>query len=122
MRHRREATRRAGGRLGGVFAAGAVHLVHLFGLGVIGLHVFVADGPGGRDAVVVLNLAEVFLAQAVERRAIHLGGAADEVMETGLEGFPRLVVPGFLGNVAVLDENLFHVPILLFTFQPVAAL
>src|SRR6266850_6089386 len=119
--HRRKGIRRAIGRLGGIFTAGAAHLVHLLGLGVVGLHVLVVDGPGRRNAIVMLELAEVLLAQAVERRAIHLGGAAYEVMETGLEGLSRVVVPGFLGDVAVLDEHLFHVPILLFTFQPVAA-
>ena len=115
MGHRRERIGRAGRRLGGVFAARAVHLVHLLGLGVVGLHVFVADGPGRRDAIVVLELAEVFLAQAVERRAKHLGGAADEVVETGLKRLPHLVVPGFLGNVAVFNKHLFDVPVLLLT-------
>src|SRR5215475_14858966 len=106
MRHSRERIGRAGRRLGWVFAARTVHLVHLLGLGVVGLYVFVADGPGRRDAVVMLELAEVFLAQTVERRAIHLGGAADEVVDTGLERLPHPVVPGFLKNVAVLNEYL----------------
>ena len=81
---------------------------------------FIVNGPGRRDAIVVLELAEVFLAQTVERRAIHLGGAADEVVDTGLERLPHPVVPCFLGNVAVLNEYLFDVPVLLLTLQPVA--
>ena len=53
VRHRREGVGRAGGRLGRVLAARAVHLVELLGLRVVRLHLVVADGPGGRDAVVV---------------------------------------------------------------------
>ena len=39
-------------------AALAVHLVKLFGLRVIRLHVIVRDGPSGRNSAVVANLAE----------------------------------------------------------------
>ena len=75
----------AGGRLGRVLAADPVHLVALLGLGVVGLHVVVADRPGGRDAVVVLQLAEVLAAQPVQRGPVQLGGAADEVVDLRLE-------------------------------------
>ena len=103
---RGERVGRAGGRLGRVLAARAVHLVELLGLRVVGLHLVVADRPGGRDAVVVAQLAEVLRAQAVERRAVELGGAADEVVHLRLEGLGRLrVVPGVLGDVAVVDEH-----------------
>src|SRR5512132_410367 len=72
VRHRRERIGRAGRWLSGVFTARSVYLVHLLSLGVIRLHVFVADGPGGRDTVVVLQLPEVLLAQTVEGCAKHL--------------------------------------------------
>src|SRR5499426_235701 len=121
VRHGRERIGCARWGLGGIFAARAVHLVHLLSLSVIRLHVFVSDGPGGRNTVVMLELAKILLAQPVERRAIHLGGPSDKIVETGLERLPHLVVPGFLGNVAVLDEHLFYVPVLLLTLQPVAA-
>ncbi len=90
VRDRREGIGRAGRRLGRILAAGAVHLVELLGLRVVRLHLVVADRPGGRDAVVVAQLAEVLRAQAVERRAVELGGAADEVVHLRLEGLGRL--------------------------------
>ena len=82
---RRERVRRARRRLGRVLAARAVHLVALLGERVVRLHLVVADRPAGRDAVVVGELAEVLLAQAVQRRAVELGGAADEVVHLRLE-------------------------------------
>ena len=122
VRHRRKGIRRARRRLGRVFATRAVHLIHLLGLGVVGLHLLVADGPGRRDAVVVLEFAEILFAQAVQRRAIHLGGAAHEVVDAGLKGLAVLVTPSVAGDIAVLDEHLFGAPVLGFALQPVAAL
>ncbi len=122
VRDRRVGIRRAGRRLGRVFPACAVYVVHLLGLGVVGLHLFVREGPGRRDTVVVPNLAEVFPAQAVERSAVHLGGAADEVVDAGLEGLAVPVVPRLRGDVAVLHEDLFGHPVLRLARQPPAAL
>src|SRR5262245_8601923 len=121
MRDSRERIWRAERRLGRVFTARAMNLIHLFGPRIIRLHFLVADGPGRRDAIVMFELAEVLLAKAVERRAVHLRGAANEVMNTRLERFPRLVIPGFFGNIAILKEDLFDVPVLLLALQPVAA-
>ena len=71
----------------------------------------------------VAELAEVLLAQAVERRAVELGGAADEVMDLRLEGLGGLaVVPGLLGDVAVVDEHVRRGPVLRLAPQPVPAL
>ena len=61
---------RARGRLGRVLAAGAVHLVELLGLRVVRLHVGVGDRPRRREPVVVPELAEVLLAQPVQRGAV----------------------------------------------------
>ena len=121
VRHRREGIGRARGRLGRILAARAVNLVELLGLRVVRLHLVVADRPGGRDAVVVAQLAEVLLAQAVERRSVELGGAADEVVHLRLEGLARPVVPGVLGDVAVVDEHVRRGPVLRLARQPVAA-
>src|ERR1700735_5245428 len=63
-----------------ILAVNAVHLVQPFGLGVPGLEVVVAQRPRGRQAVGVLDLAEVSRAQPVQRRPVKLGGTADEVM------------------------------------------
>ena len=89
VRHRRERVRRRCRRLGRVLAAGAVHLVELLGLGVVRLELVVADRPGRRDPAVVLELAEVLLPQPVQRRAVELRGAADEVVDLRLEGLAR---------------------------------
>ena len=56
-----ERVRRARRRLGRILAARAVHLVELLGQRVVGLELVVGDRPGGRDAVVVPQLAEVLL-------------------------------------------------------------
>ena len=122
VRHRREGVRRAGGRLGRILAACAVHLVELLGLRVVRLHLVVADGPGGRDAVVVPKLAEVLRAQPVERRPVHLRGSPDEVVHLRLERLARPVVPGVLRDVAVVDEHVRRAPVLRLARQPVAAL
>jgi len=66
----REWIRLACRRLGRVLAPGAVHVVELFGLRVVGLELVVGDRPGGRDAVVVAKLAEVLLAKPVEGRSL----------------------------------------------------
>src|SRR4030095_1204729 len=121
VRYRWERIGRAGRRLGRGFAARTVHLVHLRVPGVIGLHVFVGNGPGRGDAVVVLELAEVLLAQTVERRTIHLSGATDKVVDAGLEGVTVFVMPEITGTIAFLDEHFFGAPVLGFAPEPVAA-
>ncbi len=44
----------------------------------------------------MLELAEVLLAEAVERRPVELGRPADEVVDLRLKGLARVVVPGVL--------------------------
>ena len=109
------------GRLGGILPARAVDMIHLLGLRVVGLEILVAERPGGRDAVVVFQDAEVLFAQAVERGAVELRGAADEVVHAGLEFVPVLVAPEVLRGVAVRDENLGGRPVLGLAGQPAAA-
>ena len=70
----------------------------------------------------VEKLAEVLLAQTVERRAVELRGAADEVMDLRLERLPLRVVPGVLRDVAVVDEDVLREPVRRLARQPVAAL
>src|SRR5271165_7521729 len=85
MRDGGEGVGRAGGGFGGVLAAGAVDLVELLGLRVVGLHLLVGDRPRRRDAAVMAELAEVLRAKAVERRAVELGRATDAVVDLGLK-------------------------------------
>ena len=78
----------AGGSVGSS-PRSAVDLVELLGLGVVGLEHVVADRPRGRDPAVVLELAEVALPQPVQRGAVELRRAADEVVDLGLERLAR---------------------------------
>ncbi len=110
------------GRLGRILAPGAVHLVDLLGQGVVGLEVGVRDRPRGRDPVVMPELTEVLLAQAVQRRSVHLRGAAHVVVHLRLERLAVVVVPGVGGDVAVVDEDVLREPVLGLACEPVAAL
>ena len=76
VRDGRERVRSARVGLGRVLVVSAVHLVEVLRLGVVGLDLVVGDRPGRRDAVVVLELPEVLLPQAVERCAVELRRAA----------------------------------------------
>ena len=122
VRDRREGVRRRCRRLGGVLAASAVHLVQLFGLGVVRLQHVVVDRPRRRDPAVVLELAEVALSQPVQGSAVELGRSAHEVVDLGLERLAVLVVPRVRGDVPVVDEDRLGVPVLHLARQPVAAL
>ena len=85
VRHGGMRVRRARRRLGRILAPRAVHLVELLRQRVVRLELVVGDRPGRRDAVVVLQLAEVLLAQPVQRGAVELRRAADEVVDLRLE-------------------------------------
>ena len=122
MGHRRMGIGAAAGRLGGILTALAVHVIHLLGLLIPGLEVRITQRPGRRAAVEVGEFLEVLLAQTEVGGAVHLGGAADEVMATGLEGLAVFVEPGILRDVAVLLEHRVGIPVLRFLGQPVAPL
>jgi hypothetical protein len=109
-------------RLARIFAARSVNLVELLRLGVVRLELFVGDRPRGRDAVVVSQLAEVFLPKAVEGGAVELRRTADEVVNLGLECLSLGVVPGVVRDVTVLDENVLGEPVRQLPRQPVAPL
>ena len=106
--------------LGRILAVAAVHLVQPLGLGVEGLEVVVAERPRRRDAVGVLDLAEVLRAQPVERGAVQLGGPADEVVDLRLERGAVGVVPGVGRDVPAFQEHLLGLPVLGLARQEVA--
>ena len=122
MGQRRIRIRRAGRAFGRVLAPGAVDLVHLLRGGVPGLHLGVADGPRGRDAVVMLEDPEVLGTQSIQGGAVQLGRATDPVVDARLERLAVLVVPGLLWHVLVVHEHDLGVPVLGLAWQPVAAL
>jgi hypothetical protein len=66
--------------------------------------------------------AEIGLTQAQQYAAIDLGITADEIVQTGLEGFAFAGIPGFIDLVARVAENGVGVPVLPFPRQVVAAL
>ena len=90
---------------GGRGAEVAVNVEELFGLGVEGLEVCVGDGPGGRDAALVLNDAEVLCAHAEHGCAVDLGLAADEVGLLRVKVLAVFVVPGFASVIAIVEED-----------------
>jgi hypothetical protein len=118
----RERVGRARGRFGRVLAARAVHLVELFGLRVVRLHLPVGDRPRRRDPAVVLELPEILLAQPVQSGAVALGRAADVVVHLRMEGRAVRVVPGVRRDVAVVHEHILGPPVLRLARQPTAAL
>ena len=122
VRDGRKGVRRRCRWVGRVLTTCTVHLVELLRLGVVRLHDVVADRPGRRDAVVVLDLAEVALAQPVKGRSVKLGRPADEVVDLGLKRLAVAVEPPVGRHVAVLHEHRFGVPVLGFAGQPIAAL
>ena len=60
----------------------------------------------------MLDLPEVLLTEAVERRAVELGRTADEVVDLRLERGPARVVPRVLRDIPVLDKDGVGVPVL----------
>ena len=121
VRHGGERIRPAGARLGRILPTGAVHAVELLGQGVVRLHHVVADRPRRRHAVMVAQLAEILLAQPVERRSVELGGAADAVVDLRLELLAVGIAPRVGGHVAVLDEDLVGRDVLGLAREPAPA-
>ena len=60
--------------------------------------------------------------QPVERRAVELRRAADEVVDLRLERLALVVVPGVGRDVPVVDEDVVGRPVLRLARQPVASL
>ncbi len=105
-----------------VLARVAVDLVQPLRLAVPELEVVVADRPRRREAVHVVQLAEVLGPQPVERGAVELGRPAHEVVHLRLERLAVGVVPGVLGQVLPVDEDLLGVPVVHLPRQEVAPL
>src|SRR6516164_3636364 len=100
------------GRLGRIAAAQPVHMVEPLGLAVVRRKIPVGERPGQRNAVLVPHRCEILLAQPQQYRPIHLGIAADPVMNAGTERAALLVAPGLARLVAFLAEHRLGIPIL----------
>ena len=92
-------------RFGRIFAALAVHVIHVLGLRVVRLQIVVGDRPGRRDSAMMPDLAEVLLAQTEERRAVELGVAADVIVGVRMQLLAVAVVPVLLGLVLAFDVD-----------------
>ncbi|MCG3163382.1 MAG: hypothetical protein JMDDDDMK_04779 [Acidobacteria bacterium] len=101
----------AGPWFGRVFAARSVNVIKILGLRVIRLEVFVRERPRGRDAVVMANLAEIFLAQSEQRRAVKFGVAADVIVRVRMQRPAIPVVPDFFRVVFRFDVDGARFPI-----------
>src|SRR5437667_8811976 len=108
-------------RFGRILAAIAVHLVQVFRLSVVRLQIVVADRPCGRNAAVVAQLAEVFLAKAEQCRAVKLGVSANVVVGVRMQVLAVLVEPGLLSVVMAFHVHELRVPVRLFARDEVAA-
>ncbi len=107
---------------GGCGAEIAVDVEKLLGLGIEGLEIGVGDGPGGGDAAVVPDDAEVLGAHAEHGGAVDFGLAADEVGLLWVEVLAVLIVPGLAGVIAIGKKNRGGGPVELFLREKRAAL
>src|SRR6516165_8254038 len=113
MADRGPGIRRVGWRFGGILPAIAVYLIEILRLCVIRLQIVIADWPRRGDATVVAQLAEVFLPQAKECRAIELGVAAHVIVGVRMKLLAVLIEPGFFGVVMGIYVHNLGVPICL---------
>ena len=121
VRHRGIRIGIAAGRLGRVAAALPVHMVESLGLRVVRREILIRTRPGRRHAVGMRQFAEISFPQAQQDGAVHLGVAADPVMDARVERLAVLVMPGLSRLVAVLGENRVGAPVFPHARQVIAA-
>ncbi len=109
-------------RLGRVVPRFPMHAEHTLRVRVPGLQLGVADRPGHRRAIGMLDPFEIPLPEAEHRRAVYLGVAADVVELPGTECVAGRVEPSLGGSIAVVHEHRFRVPVLRLARQALAAL
>ena len=83
-----------------VLAALAVHVVEPFSLGVVRLQLIVRNRPCRRDAVVMLNLSEVLLAEPEQGGAVKLCVPAHPVICVRVKVFAVFVFPDLFSLVS----------------------
>ena len=100
----------------------AAHAHHRFGAGIGGLHLGIAQRPGRRDAVGMVDRLEVAGAQAHHRGAVDLGVSADIVVDAGIEAPAARRPSRRRGSVALPVEDRVDGGVLLLPRQEGAAL
>ncbi len=105
-----------------ILAALSVHVEEPLGFRVIGLEHIVSERPRGREASGMDDLAEIALAKAQQRSAVHFGIAADEVMQCRTERVAPRVGPALVRLVCGIDEYRLRAPVLLATLEILSAL
>ena len=111
MADRRMRIRRARRRLGRIFAAVAVHVIKLFRLGVVGLHVIVSNGPCRREAAVMADFTKIFFAQTEQRRAVEFGIAADVIVGVRMKFVAVFVMPHLFGLIFTFEVDGTGIPV-----------
>src|SRR5207248_2765508 len=119
---RRMRIRRAGRRLGRVFAALPVHVVELLGARVVRLQIVIGDRPRWRDAAVMTDFAEVLAAQPEQRSTVELRVSTYPVIRVRVEIPAVSVLPELAGLVLAFEIDHPRIPVVLLAADVVAAL
>src|SRR5579871_657124 len=121
VRDRRAGIRPACRRVGRVDPALAVHLVEALCFGIVRFKILISERPGRGSSAMMLDLAEILLAQAKQRRTVHLRIAAHPVVDAGMERPSIPPIPGLFGLIPCIDEDRAGIPVFSFTRQKVTA-
>ena len=107
-------------RFGRVFAAPAMHVVHVLGLRVVLFQIFIIDGPGRRDSAIMLDLAEVFASQTKQGRPVEFCIAANVVVRVRMQLAAIFVVPDLFRVVLTVGVDSLRAPIVLLAANVIA--
>ena len=92
----------------------AVHVKELLGAGVIGFQIGIGDGPRRRYPAFVVDDSEVLGTHAKQRRAIDFRLSPHKVGLLWVQFLAIFIQPGFLGVIAVIQENRGGIPVQFF--------
>ena len=99
---------------GGGGAKIAMNVKEFFGARVVGFQIGVGDGPGRRNAALMVDDAEVFGTHAKQGRAVHFCLSAYKIGLLRVQVFAVFILPGFFGVISIIEENSGGVPVELF--------
>src|SRR5581483_252421 len=108
-------------RLGRIFAALAVHMIQPLSRGVVRLQIVIRDRPSRRNSAVVLDLAEILLAQPKQRSAVEFRVAAYKIVRVWVQLAAVLVVPNFFRLVFAFEVYGARAPVVLLARDVIAA-